>query len=135
MTDRGFNPLLFKEVADKLRNQERLDPNKEEVMRTIIGRIYYAIHLYIRKKLQRRFPGQLDPKNLRIILKNRGISEHKYIRELLMDMSRRDIANKHYQLFEERIKADYYIHMKVTSADVKKSYELYEDLYKLVQNL
>jgi len=122
-----FNPLSFLTLAKKLNSTGSVDPRDEATLRTIIGRVYYATHLYVREKLRRHFPSQLTDSRL----KKEKISEHRKVEDLLTIKNLYFIAEKHYELFGLRVKADYKLHDPIGSSDVDKSFELAENIIQL----
>ena len=122
-----FNPLSFLSLAEKLNSTGFVDPKDEATLRTIVGRAYYAAHLYVREKLRRYFPSQLTDTYLR----KEKVSEHRKVEELLTKKNLYFIAEKHYELFELRVKADYKLQDPVGSGDVNKSFTLAKNIIQL----
>ena len=125
MSQQRFDPRDFLNLAENLNSGGSVSAANAAVMRTIVSRAYYAAHLFLREKLRRRFPSQLQKRHL---IRKR-ISEHKMVEELIRKNIRKpSIADKHYRLHELRKKADYDLWSVVTPDDIEKSFELAVDI-------
>jgi len=122
-----FNPLSFLELAEKLNSSKPIDSKEEATVRTVVSRAYYAAHLYVREKLRKIFPQELTDTALR----QQGRSEHAKVRSLLFKRGKREIADKHTELFYLRVKADYKLIHQMHPRDATKSISLAKRIIEL----
>ena len=127
-----FDPLLFKDLADKLQNNIGVNSSSEEAMRTIINRLYYSIYLYIRDKLCEKHKYRSLCENE--IDKHPSQGPHELVINSLK-IKNYDASNKLYELFELRKVADYKMKVTITSSKVVKGYSLYNEIFNIVKNL
>jgi hypothetical protein len=105
-----FNPGEFLSLAKTLSGQA----NDEKVARTCIARAYYAAHLSAREKIRPYFTTELQD------LARTGESEHKFVRNKLIERSHSDISSKLLGLHRQRTRADYILTNYRTLMDQRK---------------
>ncbi|MFX1396851.1 MAG: HEPN domain-containing protein [Promethearchaeota archaeon] len=90
---RNFNPEIFLEIAKKIKDCTTF--NEDGILRTSVGRAYYAAFLTIRSRLELKG------------FSYNSVGQHSDVRDNLKDLGYDTLANFLEELFNKRVVADY----------------------------
>lgn len=124
-----------RDILEHAQSLNTTEDDSEVLFRLLINRIYYSAYGHLLNEVENRLFYKLDASNPSVhqrlinVFKNTVVSDSNEMKILAT------IATKLRQAKYLRIKADYELDTDVNKNEVKRSFQLAEELYDLVEKL